>query len=257
MATWNAVLSFGLVTMNVGFEPATPDRAKTQDVKFRIVHRECMQPIKQPYTCPEHGPLESGTTTKALQVGDDFLEISPEALDEATPEASRDIEITSFVPIESVDAMFLDRSYYLIPDDSAIKAYSLLYHAMRKRDVGGLCKFVRLNREYLGFVRVMHGALGIQTMYVFDDVKFPDVELLSEKELGKSTCRLAEQAVDTLIAEFYPEELVSSYRADLHALVEAVKLGKKVSQTKPKEVRKEQDLVTALKATVKQMKVAA
>ena len=50
--TWNGSLSFGLVSIPVGLAPATKPAARQSDVSFRLLHRECLTPIKQKRWCP-------------------------------------------------------------------------------------------------------------------------------------------------------------------------------------------------------------
>ena len=52
--SWNGSLSFGLVSIPVGLAPATKPAARQSDVSFRLLHRECMTPIKQKRWCPTH-----------------------------------------------------------------------------------------------------------------------------------------------------------------------------------------------------------
>src|SRR6188474_3844146 len=52
--TWNGSLSFGLVSIPVGLAPATKPAARQSDVSFRLLHRECLTPIKQKRWCPKH-----------------------------------------------------------------------------------------------------------------------------------------------------------------------------------------------------------
>ena len=52
--TWNGSLSFGLVSIPVGLAPATKPAARQSDVSFRLLHRECLTPIRQKRWCPKH-----------------------------------------------------------------------------------------------------------------------------------------------------------------------------------------------------------
>ena len=52
--TWNGSLTFGLVSIPVGLAPATKPAARQSDVSFRLLHRECLTPIKQKRWCPKH-----------------------------------------------------------------------------------------------------------------------------------------------------------------------------------------------------------
>src|SRR5436305_12573001 len=52
--TWNGSISFGLVNIPVGLAPATKPAARQSDVSFRMLHNECLTPIKQKRWCPFH-----------------------------------------------------------------------------------------------------------------------------------------------------------------------------------------------------------
>ena len=52
--TWNGSLSFGLVSIPVGLAPATTASARQSDVQFKMLHRECLTPIRQKRWCPVH-----------------------------------------------------------------------------------------------------------------------------------------------------------------------------------------------------------
>ena len=52
--TWNGSISFGLVNIPVGLSPATAASARQSDVQFKMLHRECLTPIKQKRWCPVH-----------------------------------------------------------------------------------------------------------------------------------------------------------------------------------------------------------
>ena len=49
--TWNGSISFGLVNIPVGLAPATASSARQSDVQFRLLHRDCLTPIKQKRWC--------------------------------------------------------------------------------------------------------------------------------------------------------------------------------------------------------------
>ena len=81
---------------------------------------------------------------------------------------SRSIEIRSFVPGESVDAIYFDRHYYLVPGSNAAqrRPYVLLLEAMRETKTAALGRFVRAGRESLCLVRAQGDALSLETLFV-------------------------------------------------------------------------------------------
>ena len=63
--TWNGSISFGLVTIPVGLAPATTPSARQSDVQFKMLHRECLNPIKQKRWCPVHDASSVPTRSSA------------------------------------------------------------------------------------------------------------------------------------------------------------------------------------------------
>ena len=94
--SWNGSLSFGLVSIPVGVAPATKSAARQSDVSFRLLHRECLTPIKQKRWCPTHDREVSGDDlVKGLEVAKGQFVIVEEAELEALErhDDSRVIEI--------------------------------------------------------------------------------------------------------------------------------------------------------------------
>ena len=67
--TWNGSISFGLVSIPVGLAPATASAARQSDVQFRMLHRECLTPIKQKRWCPVHD-IEVALRRARARLGD-------------------------------------------------------------------------------------------------------------------------------------------------------------------------------------------
>ena len=169
---------------------------------------------------------------------------------------SRSIEISQFVPVEQIDAIWRDRAYYLVPGATAAqrRPYRLLLEAMRETGTGALGRFVRTGRESLCLVRSRGEALVLETLYLAEDV-YSDAEIteaIGETEVKKPELVLAHQIIESLDGEFDPATLTSSYRRDLRALLEAKLQGEElrpVAEAEP-ERAPAVDLLDALKASV-------
>ena len=257
--TWNGSLTFGLVSIPVGLAPATKPAARQSDVSFRLLHRECLTPIKQKRWCPKHdrevGPDE---LVKGWEAAKGQFVIVEEGELEALEghDDSRSIEISHFVPVDEVDAIWLDRTYFLVPGSTAAqrRPYRLLLEAMRETRTGAMGRFVRSGRETLCLVRARGDGLVLETLYLAEDV-YSDAEIaeaVGETEVKEPELALAHQIIDSLAGAFEPAALTSSYRRDLRALLEAKLAGAdlpapiEVAEAKAPAV----DLLEALKASV-------
>jgi DNA end-binding protein Ku len=256
--SWNGSLSFGLVSIPVGLAPATKPAARQSDVSFRLLHRECETPIKQKRWCPTHDrEVTQDEIVRGFEVAKGQFVIVEDSELEALEriDDSRSIEIRSFVPADSVDPIYFDRHYYLVPAPGTAqrRPYVLLLEAMRDTETVALGRFVRSGRESLCAVRARDGSLTLETMFVAEDVySSAEIEEAVEEASAKGPeLELARQVIESLSAEFDPSELKSDYRRDLRSLLEAKAEG--VEITAPEEPEEEApviDLMEALKASV-------
>jgi len=255
--TWNGSLSFGLVSIPVGLAPATKPAARQSDVSFRLLHRECTTPIKQKRWCPTHDrEVTQDEIVRGFEIAKGQFVIVEDADLEAIErhDDSRSIEIRRFVPDESVDAIYFDRHYYLVPAPTAAqrRPYVLLLEAMRQTETAALGRFVRAGRESLCLVRARGDALALETLFVAEDVysQAEIAEAVEEADVKDSELELARQVIDSLAGDFEPSELTSEYRRDLKALLEAKLRGEEIAVPEPAEEAPVIDLMAALKASV-------
>jgi DNA end-binding protein Ku len=255
--TWNGSLSFGLVSIPVGLAPATKPAARQSDVSFRQLHRECRTPIKQKRWCPTHDrELGQDEIVRGFEVAKGQFLIVEDADLEALErhDDSRSIEITRFVEEESVDPIYFDRTYFLVPGANVAqrRPYVLLLEAMRKTNTAALGRFVRAGRESLCLVRAKEDALALETLFLAEDVysQAEIAEAVSEAEVRDNELELARQVIESLAGDFDPEELHSEYRRDLRALLEAKMRGEEIEAPEPVAEAPVIDLMEALKASV-------
>ncbi len=255
--TWNGSLSFGLVSIPVGLAPATKPAARQSDVSFRLLHRECATPIKQKRWCPTHDrEVSQDEIVRGFEVTKGQFLIVEDADLEAIErhDDSRAIEITRFVPEESVDPIYFDRTYFLVPaaGPAQRRPYVLLLEAMGQTGTAALGRFVRAGRESLCLVRAKDDALALETLFVVEDVysQAEISEAVAGADVKDAELELARQVIESLAGDFEPAELHSEYRRDLKALLEAKLRGEELAVPEPVAEAPVIDLMEALKASV-------
>jgi DNA end-binding protein Ku len=254
---WNGSISFGLVNIPVGLALATTPKAKQSDVSFRTLHRECRTPIRQKRWCPTHerevGPDE---IVKGWEVAKGEFVIVDDADLEAIQmqDDSRSIEIMHFVPMDEVDPVYLDRTYYLAPasQTNARRPYVLLLEAMKQANMGAVGRFVLRGAEYFCLIRPKGDALALETLFLAEDVRSQAEidEAVAGTEVKGAELELANQVMQSLVGAFDPDELVSGYRRDLRAMLEAKLTGEEIAKPEPVAETPVVDLMEALKASV-------
>src|SRR5919197_3309611 len=163
---WNGSLSFGLVTIPVGLAPATTPKARASDVSFRTLHRECKTHERE---------VPNDEIVKGWEVSKGQFVVVEEADLEAIAQhdTSRAIDISRFVPLDQVDPLFFDRTYFLAPSSAAgqRRPYVLLLEAMKETGMAALGRMVIRGNENLVLIRPKGDALVLETLFLAEDVR--------------------------------------------------------------------------------------
>jgi DNA end-binding protein Ku len=266
---WNGSINFGLVNIPVGLALATKPAARQSDVSFRTLHRECGTPIKQKRWCPVHDrEVPNDELVKGWEVAKgEFVMIEDADLEAiAMYDDSRAIEIQNFVPLDQIDPVFFDRTYYLAPSSTPAqrRPYVLLLRALQESGMGALGRFVLRGQENFALIRARGEALALETLFIAEDVRSQAEveEAVGDTQVKDAELELARQVIDSLAADFDPDALTSEYRSSLHEMLEAKLAGQEIK--KPEPVPEEApviDLMEALRQSVseaqKQAKPAA
>jgi DNA end-binding protein Ku len=264
--TWNGSISFGLVNIPVGLAPATAPSARQSDVSFKMLHRECLTPIKQKRFCPVHEvDLSPEEIVRGWEVAKgQFVPVEDAELEALENyDTSKAIEIKQFVHSEEVDPVYYDRTYYLVPapTEAQRRPYALLLEAMRASGVVGLGSFVLAGKEKLCLIRPKGNALALETLFLAEDVKGQEEidEPVAATGVKKEELALAQQIISGLEGSFEPEGLKSDYRAKLKEILEAKLEGHEFTEPVPaaEEMAPIIDLMAALKASVEASKGGA
>lgn len=251
--TWHGTLTFGLVTVPVGLVKA---QGAEKPLSFRQLHRDCGLPVKQPKVCPEHGEITLDETCKGYEVEKGvFVAFEESDLEALAPDKSKTIAIQRFVPLEGVDPIVLDRTYYLMPADEVEqrKGYALLMEAMERTGKGAVAQFVLWGKENLAMIRPMDGVLALDLLYYTDDLRDAQPirdRLLAAGEVREEEVQLAEALIGGLSGDFEHDAFEDGHRREVRAFVESLAGGKKPKATKAKAAAPSTDVLKALKASV-------
>jgi DNA end-binding protein Ku len=254
---WNGSINFGLVNIPVGLALATKPAARQSDVSFRTLHRECGTPIRQKRWCPVHDrEVPADELVKGWEVAKgEFVMIEDADLEAiAQYDDSRAIEITSFVPLDQIDPVFFDRTYYLAPSSTIAqrRPYVLLLRALQETEMGALGRFILRGQENFALIRARGDALALETLFVAEDVRSQAEieEAVGDTEAKEAELELARQVIDSLAADFDPSALESEYRSSLHEMLEAKLAGQEIKRPEPVPEAPVVDLMEALRQSV-------
>ena len=136
-----------------------------------------------------------------------FVTFTSDELKALQEGARETIDIVSFIPERSVDPIYFDKAYYLVPDKRGNKPYSLLLEAMRTTNRCALAKWAFKSKEYVVQIRPTEGGLVLQQMLYAEEVRSIadlgiDLVVISDAEL-----KLAQQLIQQISADSYEPRL--------------------------------------------------
>jgi DNA end-binding protein Ku len=249
---WKGAVSFGLVSIGVKMYSATEEK----DVSFHQVRRSDGSRIRYRRVAEADGEevqyadIAKGYT---LDTGETIILTDADFADLPLP-TTRTLDVLQFVPLEQVDPIYFNKSYFLEPEKTATKPYVLLRDALERSDMVALVKVAIRTREQLATLRVRDGVIVLETMLWPDEIRTPDFAFLDEDvQVRAPEQKMADSLVASMAGDFDAEEYTDEYRAALQQVIDAKAEGRDVvdapadTSSGPANVV---DLMAALRASV-------
>ncbi|AGM06977.1 MULTISPECIES: non-homologous end joining protein Ku [Amycolatopsis] len=253
---WKGSVSFGLVSIPIQLYAATENK----NVSLRQVHEADGGRIQYKRFCTIDGEeVPYAEIAKGYELPDgEMVVLTDEDMSELPLASSRAIDVLEFVPLESIDPIQFDKTYYLEPQKNAVKPYVVLRDALQKASHVAVAKVAIRQRETLAILRVHSDVLTMTTMLWPDEVRVPDFGFLHDDppQVRPQELTMAGSLIDSLSEPvFEQDKYTDSYREALEAMIEAKAAGNET--TKPKAVGAKADVVDlmeALQASVSEAK---
>jgi len=247
----NGTVSFGLVSIPVKLY-STGESAV--GIHFNMVHRNCGTQVKQRYWCPtDEVYVEKADIAKGYEFAKgQFVLFSEEELKALNPEPTNAIEISEFVPLDKVDPIYFEKSYYLGPDKASARPYKLLAGAMTERRQAALARYRSRGKDYLVLLRPFENGLIMQQLRYADEVRSFSEVPIETAEVKPAEMALALQLIEQIAnPEFRPEQYRDEVREKTRTLIEQKVAGQEITAA-PEEAPKARiiDLMEALKASL-------
>ena len=255
---WSGTISFGLVNVPVKAHTAVRDH----DVHFNQLDKRSGARIRNRKISEKSGrEVDASDIALGFEVRKGrYVTFAKQELEELKPKSTKTIEVTDFVPLEEVDPIYFERTYWLAPDGEAAKrAYQLLLAAMEQSQRVAVGTVVMRNKQYLTAIRPLDSALAMSTMRFADEVvprqDVEDVPARRSKPDAK-TLRMATQLIESLASDWDPKRYHDTYTEELRSRIEAKGAGKEIAVPEPERPAGGEivDLMSALEASVERAK---
>ena len=246
-------VSFGMVAIPVRLFSATQP---SSGVSFNLLHKPpCGSRLKQQYTCAKEGvvvPRED--MVKGYEFAkDQYVVFTPEELKALEETGTHAVEVTEFVPLESVDPVYFDKAYYLAPDKGGAKPYALFTRALRDSGRCALGRWAARGKQYIVMLRPVEDGLVMQQLLYAAEVR-PMTELeIPKTEVKDAELKLAAQLIDQKAAEkFDPAAYTDSVKQRIEAAIQKKVEGQEIAVAEEAGGGAQViDLMEALRASLK------
>jgi DNA end-binding protein Ku len=251
---WKGAISFGLVTIPVKLYSATEQK----DVAFHQVHREDGGRIRYRRVCTKDGEeIPYSDIAKGFELpSGEMVVLTDEDFESVPISTSRRIDVLLFAPMEQVDPINFNKSYYLEPEAQGTKPYVLLRDALESSGKVAIVKVALRQRESLATLRVRDGVFVLETMLWPDEIREADFKFLEEDvDLRPQELKMASSLIESMEGDFDPTEYKDAYREAVQEIIDAKVEGKEIVAQEPEEeAPAASDLLSALRASVEAAK---
>jgi DNA end-binding protein Ku len=215
---WKGSIAFGLVNVPIKVYAAT----ETHDVSLHQVHDEDKGRIRYKRVCEFGHEVEYADIQRAYDDGEKTVVLTADDFKQLPEEQSHEVEVLEFVPVEQVDPMMFEKTYYLEPDSRSPKAYVLLRETLAKTDRLAIVQFTLRQKTRLGVLRVHDDVILLQGLLWGDEVRAADFKALDTSvKVSANELKMSSSLVESMSTDFDPDRYTDSYQEELQQLIDA------------------------------------
>ena len=170
----------------------------------------------------------------------EYVVLTDEDFRRANVEASRTIDIQTFVDRDAIAPYYFDTPYFLVPDKNGERVYSLLREALEQSKKLAVATFVLRSRQHVAALMPVDKIIVLNTLRYHKEIQpHPNVAAAAAKKSAGASGRELEMAlklVDEMSEKWNPAIFTDTYRDDLMKRIEEkVKSGQTHALTEPSE----------------------
>ena len=241
---WKGALSFGLLNIPISLMKA--ENTKEETLHFSLLDQNDLSPIQYKKINSKTG---KEVPYKRIVKGYEFKKNQYVVMDDkdfkaANIEATGTIDIESFVSLDEIDLMYLEKPYYVVPEKNGEKGYLLLCKALKKSHKAALGKMVLRTKQHLALIIERDNHLVLEMMrFSHEIIKSDEVKYFDE--LKKSKCSSKEMSmaldlIENMSEPWKPKQYKDTYYDDLKKIITKkinAGKGKTIEYEKPQLVK--------------------
>ena len=231
---WQGHLRLSLVSCPVALYRAT---SKASEISFHLINPETNNRVRMVPTDPEIGPLDRAELVRGYEIEKNrYVIVTDDELESVRLETTHTLDIERFVDAKSIDRLFYDDPYILMPaDEVAVEAYSVIREAISERERVALGRVTMHTRERLMALEPRGNGLVAHSLGMRDEVVNIEKALDSIPDVkpNRQMVEIAERIIAQLEGPFAPDEFRDRYEEALRELIRTKEKGKKPAVIAP------------------------
>ncbi len=250
---WKGQLRLALVSIPVELYTA---QKSGPTIEFRQIHKPSGKRVRYEKVVPGIGPVPLDEIVKGFETSkDEYVLLEPEEIEAVRLESRRTLELTRFVDTDSIDRIYYDHPYYLVPaDDLAEEAYIVIREALRKTRKVAIGQLAMRGREYVVAIRPCGRGIIAETLRYDEEVNRAASYFrgIADAKPADELMELATSLIERKTGSFDPADFHDHYVDAIRDLVEQKRKGRTVRTQDDSEPQgaKVIDLMAALRKSV-------
>jgi DNA end-binding protein Ku len=250
---WSGQIRLSLVSLPVNIYPALN---RSRQIALHEIYRPTGQRVHHQNVVDDE-PIDREDIVKGYEVEKgEYVIIEPEEIKELKIPSKKVLEIVEFVPAGSIDALYYETPYFVVPDgESAQDAFVIIREALRKSNKVGIGQLAIGGRERLCAIKPCGSGIILETLRYEDEVRESDpfFEDIEKGTVAGEELDLALELIRRKASAFKPEKFHDHYREALQELIDS-----KLEHRAPREVVEEKpagkvvNLMDALRKSLKE-----
>jgi DNA end-binding protein Ku len=232
--SWRGQIRLALVSIPVEIFPATKSGGRA--IEFHQVHEPSGKRIRYEKVVPGIGAVGRDEIVKGYEVSKgEYVLLDPEEIEKVRLESRKTLDLTEFVDLAEIDAIYYDKPYYVVPaDELAEEAFIVLREALRNAKKVGIGQLAMRGQEYVVALKPCGRGMLLETLRYADEVNratgyFRDI---ADKKPVADLLEMAASLIERKSGKFDASDFKNRYVEALKDLIaeKQKKKGKKVIQ---------------------------
>ncbi len=251
---WKGAISFGLVNIPIALFSGIK---RDEDIHFNMLRKSDQSRIRNKRVAEsDNKEVEWDDIVKGYEYEKGkYVIMSDEEMDSVELKSTRVMDISSFVEIADIDPVYFSTPYLIQAEKGGEKAYGLLADVLADTKTAAIAKVVlRGGREHLVAVMARQKRLVADVLYFHEELQPVTNVSAPEGKVQDREREMARKLIDSMKAEWNPDQYKDDYEKALKTLIQRKLSGKKITAPKAPASRPSNviDLVDILRQSLDQ-----